>query len=298
MKMSVYLAEDSIRLVVGVMKKRLYIQDCKTYRLHTGTLINNVITDEEQVRSVLKQISREYSPYAGNVNLVLGSSKIITKVLPVPIMGRRALLELTRRELAGFADPDKDMVYDYSTISCKNETRGGGTILCAAVERPVIQEYMELFADCGLRIKSIDTSLNAAAQLLGAMTELRGKTFVFSNLDGRNMISILYIGGDYSYTSRIRLLSDRDSDEIWEEIEKELHSILLFQKTRHAEYELSSVYISGITEKERRGMVPKLSMRMGLTILFPEKTDRIETAPGCDYQIGNYVYASGSMFRT
>ena len=78
-KMSVYLAEDGIRLLVGDMKRRLRIRKGKYYQLPAGTLINNVITDEGEVRKVLAEISRDYSKYAGKVNLILASSKIITK---------------------------------------------------------------------------------------------------------------------------------------------------------------------------------------------------------------------------
>lgn len=297
MKMSVYLGEDSIRLIVGTMRKRLYVQDCRTYRLHTGTLINNVITDEEEVRKVLKCISCEYARCAGNVNLVLGSSKIITKVLPVPVLPERALLQLTKRELEGFADPKMDMVYDYSTIACKNVRNRGGTILCAAMPRSVIQGYVSFFALCGLRVKTIDTALNAAAQILGAVPELAGETFIFSVLDGRNMMSLLYTGGDYTYTSRIRHLSDRGSKGIWEEIEKELRSIIFFQQTREADYKLSAVYLSGITEEEKQEMAPLLAGKIGTKVRTLQRTERITAEPGCGYQICDYIYATGSMFR-
>lgn len=297
MKMSMYLAEDCVRLVVGDMKRRLHIHKCENYQLHAGTLINNVITDEDEVRKVLIKVSHDYAAYANRVNLILTSSKIITKVLQVPVLPRRALLELTKRELEGFADPEADMVYDYGTIACRNATNDGGTILCAAVERSVIREYTELFADCGLRVKTIDTALNAAAQLLTAMPEFAGKTYIFSVLDGRNMMSILYTGGDYTYTSRIRLLSERASSEIWDEIEKELKSILLFQEARRSEYTLSDVFVSGITDQERREMIPRLAKNIGADIRFLNDTEAISVGSGCDFKLSDYIYTTGSLLR-
>lgn len=296
-RISIYLAEDGIRLIIGDVKRRLRIRACRYYQLQTGALINNVVTDEEQVRRGLTEISREYAPYAKRVNLVLGSSKIITKMMQVPVLPRRALLELTRRELEGFADPDADMIYDYGTITCRNTTNNGATILCAAVERSVIRDYTELFAGCGLRVKTIDTALNAAAKLLAVVPEFTGRTYIFSVLDGRNMLSILYTGGDYTYTSRIRLLSERSSAEIWEEIERELKSIILFQEARKSEYSLSNVYICGITDRERREVIPYLEQKIGIGILSLEETERITADPGCGFKLSGDIYTAGSLLR-
>ena len=161
----------------------------------------------------------------------------------------------------------------------------------------MIRDYTELFADCGLHVRTIDTALNAAAQLLAAMPEFAGKTYIFSILDGRNMMSILYTGGDYTYTSRIRLLSDRSSQEIWEEIEKELKSIILFQEARKSEYTLSDVYISGITGRERKEMIPRLEERIGTEISFLTDTDLITVDPGCDFKLSDYIFTTGSLLR-
>ena len=133
MKLIIYLGEDNIKVVLGKCRKQLWIKTCKTYELPKGTLINDVITDQEAFTDVLKMIAKTYRRYAGRVHLVLGSNKIITKMMKVPSMSEKSLLEIAKKELKSFlVNGEEDMIYDYGRINQES-------ILCAAVQRKIVE---------------------------------------------------------------------------------------------------------------------------------------------------------------
>ena len=279
-----YLGEDNIKVVLGKPRERLSVKTCRTYELPKGTLINDVITDDEAFEQTLRTIGRDFRRYAGEVHLVLGSNKIITRVLKVPSLPNAVLMETARKELKGYlVKEEEDMVYDYGRIDAE-------TILCAAVRRSMLEEYSARFRQCRLRLKSVSAALDSVTAFAQRLPLLKGNTFILVILDGRNMISSLYIGGVYIYTSRLRLLAERGTEETCSEMLGQMASVKSFAENRYHAGEITSIYLCGLKEEEEQVLYPMVKEDLDVNAcaleLYAEE-------PGENLQA--YLYAAGGL---
>lgn len=294
MKLTVNLAEDAIITLKGMACRKVVIQDCERYSLPQGVLINDVVTDEEQFWQVLREIKARYGPCAGRIHLVLGSNQIVTKVMQVPKMTGKQLLSLVKMELEHYKTEEKEMIYDYSVIR-KNGENEGATILGAAIERGVTEIYEKLFAECGMKVVSVDIALNALLHLVECIPELEGQTYLLSVLDGRNMMTVLYIDGIYRHTARSRFLHERGSAELLKEAVKEIAAMANFAKSLKNGTDITRLYLGGTNGGEQEQLFEILNTELGIMgspirdqehLIFRRKTD---------FRLADYVYAAGSL---
>lgn len=286
--LSVKLAEDAIVIVLGNAGKRVVIEDCCKYILPQGTLINDVITDEKQFKTVLEEMKHKYHRYENNIHLLLGSNQIITKIMQVPPMSKHQLLYTVEKELSQYKGEEADLVYDYSVIRRENTNNRGGTILGAAMEREKIVRFKALFETCGMRIKTIDIAANAALQLIERLPYLAGKTYILSVLDGRNMMSMLYMDGMCVHTGRSRFLYDRDSQEFLTEMRGEIRALIHFSNSLGKGTVTKTLYFGGLSEHEKE--------HLGVDGINIETPEYFQIAAGVDYSLKDYFYATGNLF--
>lgn len=288
MILSVKLAEDAIVVVLGSAGKRVVVQDCCIYILPQGTLINDVITDERQFKIVLEEIKKKYSRYKGAVHLLLGSNQIITKIMQVPPMSGNQLMYTVEKELQPYKGEWVDLVYDYSVIRRENIKNRGGTILGAAIEREKIRQFKSLFEESGMRIKTINIAANAMLQLMERLPDLAGGTYILSILDGRNMLSTLYIDGIYVHTGRSRFLYDRGSGEFLAELRNEIGALVHFGNSLGRGPINQTLYFGGLSDYERE--------HLGVESKPIETPNYFRIADGIDYKLKDYFYATGNLF--
>lgn len=284
MKLIIYLGEDNIKVVLGKCRKQLWIKTCKTYELPKGTLINDVITDQEAFTDVLKVIAKTYRRYAGRVHLVLGSNKIITKMMKVPSMSEKSLLEIAKKELKSFlVNGEEDMIYDYGRINQES-------ILCAAVQRKIVEGYFRMFRHCGLIVKTVDAALNSVAIFSETLPLLKGNTYILAVLDGRNMISSLYVKGKYVYTSRLRLVSERETEEICIEIMGQMGVVKRFGESQNKDVKIEHIYLCGLSDLEKENLYPSVKTSLGVSAASLELH-----ADGIGEDVSSYLFASGNL---
>lgn len=289
MMLSISLEEDAVSVIVGKAGRRIVIEDCHRYILPQGTLINGVVTGEEQFHQVLKEIKNTYKRYRNQVHLVLGSSQIITKIMEVPPLNQKQVTNLVYRELAHYKNEDGDMVYDYGVIRRRNQSNGGGTILGAVMERDKITGCKELFEKAGLRVKTINVSLNAVLQMVEHFPGEKRKTYILSILDGRNILSLLCIKGNYAYTGRYRFLHDRGTTGFLKELENEMEALRRFGKTLGGNEEIETIYFCGLNPDEKE--------QFGLDYICPELSDILQEGYPDTYHPEDYIYATGNLWR-
>lgn len=294
MRLTVNLAEDAIITLKGKAGRKFVIQDCERYPLPQGVLINDVVTDEEQFQEVLKKIKARYGPHTGRVHLVLGSHQIITKVMQVPKMTRKQLLALVRMELEHYRTEEKEMIYDYSVI-CGNRNADGATILGAAIERGGTENLEKLFARCGMKIGSVDIALNALLHIVEYLPELEGETYLLSVLDGRNMMTVLYIDGIYRHTARSCFLHERGSVELIREAVKEIAAMAGFAKSLEKGREVRKLFVGGIGGDEQALLFGILSQELGMEGRPIKENEQFATKRKRDFRLADYVYAAGSL---
>ena len=103
------------------------------------------------------------------------------KNIRVPQLSRKELLKVAKDELADIDGSYEDLIYDYSVLqsSFEEEEKKGGEILCCAVERKLLTSYIELFDATGIRLKSVDISINALHTLTQELADLNGKPILY-----------------------------------------------------------------------------------------------------------------------
>ena len=294
MKLTVNLAEDAIITLKGKVGRKLVIQDCERYPLPQGVLINDVVTDEEQFLHVLQTIKARYGLCASRVNLVLGSNQIITKVMQVPKMTEKQLRYLVKMELEHYRTEEKEMVYDYSIIR-EGDNESGATVLGAAIERGRTELYEELFARCGIKIVSVDIALNALLHLVECIPQLEGETYLLSVLDGRNMMTVLYIDGIYRHTARSRFLHERGSTELLREAVKEIAAMSSFAKSLENGTEVRKLYVGGLNREEQSALFDMLGAELGIMGGPVMEDGLFITKRKPEFCLADYVYAAGSL---
>lgn len=294
MRLTVNLAEDAIITLKGKSGRKFVIQDCERYPLPQGVLINDVVTDEEQFQQVLRKIRARYGLFSNRIHLVLGSNQIVTKVMQVPKMNRKQLLTLVSMELEHFKTEEKEMVYDYSVIRERGDS-DGATILGAAIERGGTDIYEKLFSQCGMKIVSVDIALNALLHLVECIPELEGKTYLVTVLDGRNMMTVLYIDGIYRHTARSRFLHERGSIELIREVVKDIAAMANFAKSLENGTEVIQLHVGGMGGEELALLFEVLNRELGILGSPIKQNEHFITKRKPDFCLADYVYAAGSL---
>lgn len=299
MKLSVYLGENEIWTVLGRTGKKIEIQDCSRIRLKEGALINDIVTEEEAVRDVLNRIRGRYRKYRRQVYLTMGGNQIITRVLKVPRLPHKQMRELVRRELSDLILPSEEgsYVYDYSVIRKGKGERKSRNILCVAMKREVIEEYEALFSDCGLKLKAIDVALDGLNRLVDFLPAFNSNNFILTVVDGRNMMTALYVDGVYTYTNRMRLVEERGTLESGEEMAKVIRSVIHFCQMQKDEFELDFVSLCGLEKEELDILIPDILKNEEIAVNVPEAEGRIIAEEGLDYSIDRFMYVTGNLLK-
>lgn len=294
MRLSISLSEDAVMVVEGKSGRKVRIQDCRRYDLPKGTLINDVITDEEAFKDVLKKIRNQYPSYAGKIHLTFGSNRVITKVMQVPQMKQKQLLYMVEKELESYLVEEKEMIYDYSLVRRSPRDGTGNMILAAAMEKEKANRYKDILQECGMRIVSMDIGLNALLQLAERIPALEGGTFILAVLDGRSMQTSLYIRGIYRHTGRSRFLYERGTKELIGEVIKDINIINSFAKSLE-EIQVAAVYFCGVQEEERRLLFRGVKDAMGMEGRELEAPELFQIRRGLPYRLSDFAYATGSL---
>lgn len=294
MILTVNLAEDAILTLKGRVGRKPVVYECERYSLPKGVLINDVVTDEDQFLQVLQKIKVRYGFCARRIHLVLGSHQIVTKVMQVPRMTKRQMHAMVRMELEHYRTGEKEMLYDYSVIR-EAEDSEGSMILAAAIERGGTESCERLFGQCGMRIQSVDIGLNALLHLIEYLPECRGETFLFSVMDGRNMMTVLYIDGIYRHTARSRFLHERGSKELLGEVVREIRVMSGFASSLEHGTSVTRLLVGGIRREEQGPLFEMLDRELGIEGSLVSGKDPFATGRRLNFCLADYVYAAGSL---
>lgn len=143
-----YLSNHNMQIVDGSYEGgHLKIQKSDNYEIPAGALINGVITDEENVLEVLKQVK---TTGVDDMSIVIDSGKILVKNEVIPKMKPKEIQALCKNELADLHNDDLDLVYDYRIIRDKLPDGPGMEVMFIAVETALIESYISVFKTVGI----------------------------------------------------------------------------------------------------------------------------------------------------
>ncbi len=244
-----YLSNENAQLIVGSddHKDMTKIYEYKTFPLAEGSMINGVITDEFEVKNVLKKIVEEGYK---DVNLVIDSGQILTKAVIVPKMKNKHLIQFVKDELSSVGENSEDLVYDYAYMGEVDDGSHAQQILCCAVERKLLSSYIDIFKECGITIKSIDYAMNIISKIANELLVSNEKSYLLSIIDGNNLISALFENQKFKLSYRSRVLAARESESFKAELLNNIANIYQFSKSGENSVALEKVYLCNLMEKE------------------------------------------------
>lgn len=293
----IYFFNDLLKLISGkVSGKSIHVKKASTVKLDEGVLINGVITDEEALKQVLLRLKKE-KKLQGKLRIVIDSTNILTKRCTVPMLAPKQLLKYTADEFADLSETYQELVCDYAVLDAKAADAKNGTILCSAVEKELLQRYIDLFQSAGMKADSIDISLNGFLKALSYMPELAGKTYIFSIVENGNMISALFVDNIYLYSSRSRLFSPAGTEALANEILTQMSSLIQFNKSEQTKKEIETAYFCGL-DADTLKVLSELAKGLSLPVSEMPKTKmasvqdpRIQGVPA------NYLIPLGCLIR-
>ena len=258
--------------------------------LPEGCLINGIITNEAALTAALKEFFSANALPAKRVALVLGGSQFQHKVLTLPDLPDKKLRSIVTKELGMGAG---SQTLDDWMLLRRDMKAHSQTVLATRVERSVIEGLLSAAKGAGLTLCCIDTGISCLIKLVRAIPALAGRTFILLAFDGENPAALLFVQGQYSYSTRSRLFNTRGTPEAAAEIAQKLSGILQFHLTNKSDHRITDVYFAKCGAGELESCRPGAEA-LGLTVsMLPD-------APGLrlpsDCCAADAVFAAGSFF--
>lgn len=297
----IFISTHSVQMIVGSCDKAdmIKIIDFCEVELDEGVMINGVITDDIALQEALSVIHAKGITHA---RIVIDSGQILVKNLEVPVLKHNEMMHVVQDELSNLNEGYEDLIYDYSVLQqdFKQDGKTGGEILCCAVERKLIASYLEVFEAAGIKIDSIDISVNALHKLTAELNDLEHKTYIVSVLDANNVSSYLFENNRYTFSNRTRLFSERGSIEFITEMSSNISQLIQFSRSKHSPYPIETAYFCGLHEEEEEQIFQNIRASLDIEAnIFPSSkivyvSDQTRNS---EFELHDYVFSVGCMIR-
>lgn len=240
---SVFLSNNTIFIVCGAEGKKLPREARSIiYRMPEGSLLNGMITNEQELMEQLKELWQKEGLPRKNVRLVLESSHFSVKTLDLPQMKKKEMEGVIRRE---FADMEQyeEKLYDYAVL--REMENGVQEALAVMVNRSYIENWLKIFGSIGIDLERITVSRESMTRYFESCGELRQGASVLLLLDDTILTSVLWINERLISAERKRMFSDAGSEEFYTEIARSVSSIRQFYMGQKGNGKLAKVYLCG-----------------------------------------------------
>lgn len=240
---SVFLSNNTIFIVCGAEGKKLPREARSIiYRMPEGSLLNGMITNEQELMEQLKELWQKEGLPRKNVRLVLESSHFSVKTLDLPQMKKKEMEGVIRRE---FADMEQyeEKLYDYAVL--QEMENGVQEALAVMVNRSYIENWLKIFGSIGIDLERIIVSRESMTRYFESCGELRQGASVLLLLDDTILTSVLWINERLISAERKRMFSDAGSEEFYTEIARSVSSIRQFYMGQKGNGKLAKVYLCG-----------------------------------------------------
>lgn len=297
MKTSIYLSNQSISAVTGTASAKCFkVAACLRRQIPWGLVHNGTVADGDRLAPLLDEFLRDAKIPRKSLSLVIDGDSVSGRALTVPPAGKRALLAIIRNQL-GASAASSGTVCDYSVVD-----REAGRIYAVLAERKLVAAFTGLFGAVGASLKSIDISQSCAMRLFRRAPRFAGKTFIFSVLDGPDIISMLFTDNEYSFSDRSQLTEGRGTPAAAVEISRVLSSMVQYTYAQSSLAPLTDIYISGLMGEEIQfygdiaGSLNNTE-RLNITVGPMPPADIIEAPVGPPFDYGQFVFCLGDLIK-
>lgn len=245
----VYLANQIVQIVEGSsVNGNTSLRKCLRLEAPEGSIINGMIMDAEEFSSFLKNAFSENQLSTKDVILVINSTKFIGRRLELPVMKASQEFDYIARDYAESGRGDEEMVYGYINIG-KNKDKLK-RIYAEGVEQDFIKDYMAIFANAGIKIKSILSGESCLINQTKTLCKKGMKTFLMTIIDGASLIEILFVNGMFYYYNSVRCFQEIGSFEYGHDMSRHVSQILQFMKSEQIEGQLEKVVVAGASSED------------------------------------------------
>lgn len=298
---TVYLANNIIQVAVGnAGNRRVGVNGLYATIDSAGCLTNGTVTDAEAFVELMSGFWSANKLPKKNVTLVINSTQFITKLMKVPSnLNTAKTLSFISNE---FSDVERmtDPIYSYYVLS-EDKASKLRTIVATMVERGFVAGHVETFAQMGIKVSGIETSLGSAIRLINRLPEMRRSTSIVQILDDVNLTSILFVDGDYTYSSRSRLFSDKGTSAFADEIARSVSGIEQFVQANGIETPITDVFLNGIAESDRafcENSISALNYNVNISTLDADKRVKLSSKATQSGSFNEYLYPIAGLIVT
>lgn len=291
----IFLSNRDVKAVVGTGKgDRMTVTKACLSQAPDGCIINGQVINEEAFDSFLMKFWEDNGLSKKDVILVLGSSQAVNRVVRVPRMSHRKLMEHLPREFS--STEGKDPVYGYVVLG-----REGTMMDLAAtmIDRSYLEPHMQRFKRMGIRLSAIVPF--AVAEILGmeCLSYIRNKTCIVQGLNGMTLTNILYVNGVYFQYNSSRIFGERGTPAFGIECARNVSNMQQFLKTQQVEETVTHVYLGGEFHEEDleicRESILQMDDSLEVEKLYEEQDGAIRFQAGDDVWFEHFIMIMGGL---
>lgn len=288
---SVYISNAKIQVVIGSRSgKKLTVKKTVSADVAEGSILGGVITDETALKNQLIDMWRTYKLPKSGLKLVVESSSINIKTANVPNVSNNAYMAKLLAET--LPDPNgEEVVYDYKTLGPAPD--GMISVLGCMTERSFVQSYIDLFNSAKLKLESIDLAVCGQIRMSQFCKTLSDRTYVLVVIDKNTVSEFLFTNGKYRFSNRTRIIYNRNTPEMGDEIAKMISSLVQFNKSERSGAEITDVYFCGFSNEEINTAALMLDSTMNFEML-PDMPE-IVYPKGRQSWLSDYVIAAANL---
>lgn len=302
MKTSVYITNEAVQVVQGHISGKKIVVDkyISESFIEDGCIINGVVTNESVLINQITSLWRKECLPKKDVYLIVDSGSVPNKILKLPNVPERQLLNVISDNFSDMGNAE-NRIFDYTILDKQNED-GGITVLACTAEEEFITGYIELFKKCGIGIGKMSLALGCQISYVDRVKELHDKTFIIALLDKNTIYCTLFVKGKYRFSNRNRIVAERNSEDMADEIERKISSIVQFNKSEKNDADITNIYFGGLNEEELY-ICTQVSQSVGISseimpnwaIIDIKVNKKKKNSDGIKLKSADFIYALGNI---
>lgn len=200
------------------------------------------------------------------VRLILPSTMCSTKMIQIPYAKGKQLDTMARREME---EAFRSEIMDYAVVEAE---KTGMSLCCGSVEETVLKQFREMLSALGIEAAEVSVPMEGYLRVLSNLEAYKEKTAIFLFFEEGGMTSVLTQDGQYRYSSKSRLFSERGTLDFGTEIIRSISGILQFQSASKSGAAITDIYYAGCSDADFEVSLEGISgMNLAAHRLEPER---------------------------
>jgi hypothetical protein len=245
-KTVIYLSPKHITVTRGTSKpkKGVRLTGKHIFPMPDGAVLNGVITDEESLYDALMAVKGALGGSAlKDAALVLDTSHIIFRLAVLPVLSEKNMFKLIKNEFTGRVSADKEYSYDYSVLPSNRVGKKQRQVLCAAIDKAIIDSYKAFFNRVGITLSAMNFSTNAVLQAFRQTGKFDDRHSVICVVDHYIVSIISLLSNGEANFSRSRIISQVGDESYFTEISDIIYSYAQSRVSQDGKHGIESLRI-------------------------------------------------------